>query len=203
MNSLSSGCVAVLTAAFLCSPAYAAAITVIDLGQVLNDSISLPNASGTKTTGSGLGFSDYYEFTLPEAEFVSASMSISGPVADQIPEGTGKLIFSTWTSTGITAPFVPMGSTIEEATISAPANGGQTAVVGTLTPSGNFEAAGNYFVEITGVSGGGSLKLAIDGNVTAIGDPVPEPSTWAMMLIGLAGVGFAGFRTSRRAAMLM
>jgi hypothetical protein len=28
----------------------------------------------------------------------------------------------------------------------------------------------------------------------------PEPSTWAMMLVGFAGLGFAGYRTSRRAA---
>jgi hypothetical protein len=29
---------------------------------------------------------------------------------------------------------------------------------------------------------------------------VPEPSTWAMMLLGFAGLGFAGYRTSRRTA---
>lgn len=29
---------------------------------------------------------------------------------------------------------------------------------------------------------------------------VPEPSTWAMMLIGFAGLGFAGYRASRRTA---
>jgi hypothetical protein len=28
---------------------------------------------------------------------------------------------------------------------------------------------------------------------------VPEPSTWALMLLGLAGLGFAGYRTSRKA----
>jgi hypothetical protein len=28
----------------------------------------------------------------------------------------------------------------------------------------------------------------------------PEPSTWAMMVLGFAGVGFAGFRTSRKTA---
>jgi hypothetical protein len=28
----------------------------------------------------------------------------------------------------------------------------------------------------------------------APGSPVPEPSTWAMMLIGLAGLGYAGYR---------
>ena len=29
---------------------------------------------------------------------------------------------------------------------------------------------------------------------------VPEPSTWAMMLLGFAGLGFAAYQTSRRAA---
>jgi hypothetical protein len=29
--------------------------------------------------------------------------------------------------------------------------------------------------------------------------PVPESSTWAMMLVGFAGLGFAGYRRSRRA----
>jgi hypothetical protein len=28
----------------------------------------------------------------------------------------------------------------------------------------------------------------------------PEPSTWAMMLLGFAGLGFAGFRVSRKGA---
>jgi hypothetical protein len=30
---------------------------------------------------------------------------------------------------------------------------------------------------------------------------VPEPSTWAMMLIGFAGLGFAGFRRAQKARM--
>ena len=29
---------------------------------------------------------------------------------------------------------------------------------------------------------------------------VPEPSTWAMMLVGFAGLGFAGYRRARVAA---
>jgi hypothetical protein len=45
---------------------------------------------------------------------------------------------------------------------------------------------------VTGVSGCGSLTLAIDGNVTAI--PVPEVSTWAML-----GIGFARYADYRRA----
>ena len=31
---------------------------------------------------------------------------------------------------------------------------------------------------------------------------IPEPSTWAMMLLGFAGLGFVGYRTSRKAASI-
>jgi hypothetical protein len=29
---------------------------------------------------------------------------------------------------------------------------------------------------------------------------VPEPSTWAMMLLGFAGLSYAGYRTARKGA---
>jgi hypothetical protein len=32
------------------------------------------------------------------------------------------------------------------------------------------------------------------------GAAAPEPSTWAMMLLGFAGLGFAGYRSSLRLA---
>ena len=31
----------------------------------------------------------------------------------------------------------------------------------------------------------------------AVGGAVPEPSTWAMMLLGFAGLGYAGYRRGR------
>ena len=31
---------------------------------------------------------------------------------------------------------------------------------------------------------------------------VPEPSTWAMMLFGFAGLGFAGYRKSHKSAAI-
>jgi hypothetical protein len=30
--------------------------------------------------------------------------------------------------------------------------------------------------------------------------PVPEPSTWAMMLLGFAGLGYAGYRRRHKLA---
>lgn len=36
----------------------------------------------------------------------------------------------------------------------------------------------------------------------SIGSAVPEPSTWALMLAGFAGLGFVGYRCSRKSAVL-
>jgi len=38
------------------------------------------------------------------------------------------------------------------------------------------------------------------GNYLALSPVVPEPSTWTMMLLGFAGLGFAGYRASRKRA---
>jgi PEP-CTERM motif len=48
---------------------------------------------------------------------------------------------------------------------------------------------------VAGGAGGYGMDLAFGG-------AVPEPSTWAMMLIGLAGLAFAGYRSCRPAAAI-
>ena len=42
-----------------------------------------------------------------------------------------------------------------------------------------------------------SFTASFTGNASA--SAIPEPSTWAMMAIGFAGLGFAGYRSSRKA----
>ena len=44
------------------------------------------------------------------------------------------------------------------------------------------------------------FSMAFDAFATPATSPVPEPSTWAMMLAGFLGLGFAGFRSSRKSA---
>ena len=39
-----------------------------------------------------------------------------------------------------------------------------------------------------------------DGGEVIVSTGIPEPSTWAMMLLGFAGLGFAGYRQRRKLA---
>ena len=43
----------------------------------------------------------------------------------------------------------------------------------------------------------------VDNQIMVTGlTSAPEPSTWAMMLLGFAGLGYAGFRRSRQAVAM-
>ena len=46
--------------------------------------------------------------------------------------------------------------------------------------------------------------VSVYGEITSSGGPppVPEPSTWAMLLIGFAGLGLAGYRKGRPAVSI-
>ena len=81
----------------------------------------------------------------------------------------------TWSGASILAPFADV----------------------TITGGGNI--SGSLFA--ASFSGGGELHNdnLFSGALPPTG--VPEPSTWAMMLAGFAGLGFVGFRRSRKQAI--
>ena len=47
----------------------------------------------------------------------------------------------------------------------------------------------------TGEAGG---NMGVITTITSVTPSVPEPSTWAMMLLGFAGLGYAGFKRTRK-----
>jgi hypothetical protein len=164
------------------APAHAATqITVDDIGAVFNQSLALP---AQDTPGSGIGFSEFFEFTLPVAETVTLSVSDSAIGAQRITGGL--LSLNNFTSSAPVSPFQPMGSLIESASI-LDVIGGQEATV-----SPDVLHAGSFFAEVSGVSGDAPIHLAIDGTITAVS--TPEPSTWAMALIGFGFLAMFGFR---------
>jgi hypothetical protein len=44
--------------------------------------------------------------------------------------------------------------------------------------------------------------VTLDDNTITTTACIPEPSTWAMMLLGFAGLGFAGYRSTRKAVSI-
>ena len=87
------------------------------------------------------------------------------------------------------------------------ANGTVTlwATTGTTSGSGDNGADPNEIVKITDVLGDTALPTSeafsvFDGPVAGLRyggvafAATPEPSTWAMLLLGFAGIGFAGYR---------
>ena len=51
---------------------------------------------------------------------------------------------------------------------------------------------------ISGTTGNtGVVDFSLSGGSTRGGSPVPEPSTWAMLLLGFAGLGYAGYRKAQ------
>lgn len=60
--------------------------------------------------------------------------------------------------------------------------------------------SGNYYLQLSGNAG---TTAGYGGNLTTtpFGEAVPEASTWAMMLLGFAGVGFAAYRKRRAPAL--
>ena len=61
---------------------------------------------------------------------------------------------------------------------------------------GNFRIAAES--TITGATGGPESWAAVN-----LASAVPEPSTWVMMILGFAGVGFMTYRRSRKSTMAL
>jgi hypothetical protein len=93
----------------------------------------------------------------------------------------------------VTGPFDPNFGYSAAQTLDAMGN----AVDGFI---GAFDAGNNTTI--------GSSNGLLTQIVTGLGNPageaflagVPEPSTWAMMLVGFAGLGYAGYRRARKAS---
>ena len=103
------------------------------------------------------------------------------------------------------------GAGVTSFTLNANATTGGTPAPGTwqtetLTgtfASGTTTASGFVFLELLGY---GSNTVELFDNVHASFDngvgAVPEPSTWAMMILGFAGVGYMAYRRRNKTEML-
>lgn len=62
-----------------------------------------------------------------------------------------------------------------------------------------FDASGNWVRDFSLQTGGyGTLVEDLSVNYQQVLPGTPEPATWAMMLLGFSGLGFAGYRAKRK-----
>jgi hypothetical protein len=85
---------------------------------------------------------------------------------------------------GVSHPDIP-GSITRPFSISSGLTGGGHY---SYEYAGNFVSISEYY-SLTPET----INVTVDGITAA----VPEPSTWAMLLLGFAGVGFIAYRRSR------
>jgi hypothetical protein len=65
-----------------------------------------------------------------------------------------------------------------------------------------FVAGASNTLSFVSLDSSPSTKGPVIGDVSIVSGAVPEASTWAMMLAGLAGLGLVGFRRSRQSNSL-
>jgi PEP-CTERM motif len=83
--------------------------------------------------------------------------------------------------------------------------GAQLATMGALGLGNQANPKDNQFVTITGLAPFTTVEFADTGKNAfefSLGSAVPEPSTWAMMMLGFAGLGYAAFRRNTKARAL-
>lgn len=70
----------------------------------------------------------------------------------------------------------------------------------------SFDPPGSASTTINGLNDKGDIvgfytSASADAVIGFVGTPVPEPQTWAMMLVGFAGLGFLGYRKVRQGTL--
>jgi PEP-CTERM motif len=92
----------------------------------------------------------------------------------------------------------PGGSTVDTETVSVSGNGAYMTPTGFTLPgmaTGTFDWTASYSGDPNNNAVTASLESVSVGSV-------PEPSTWGMMLLGFAGLCFAGYRKTKAKPVL-
>jgi hypothetical protein len=150
-----------------------------------------PGETGLGESSTGANPSDAdYEVTdstyllIDDAAARAAGYSVTSFQIQSIQSGEGAKIF------GYTGPLTSINTA--DLTLLDTLTNPPGPVTQTFSPSGSQQYDYYVFQADTPTGGSASADIAISQEVLA--SSVPEPSTWAMMMIGFAGLGFAAFR---------
>ena len=165
-------------------PAQAAIYTyTIDAGTVAD----FNDAGKSTNSGYGVGLSAITgTFTVDTASLLvtSSSVTLSSPAEDAGSYDLGGTIFAAQAS----LPGVHLLSSTFELSLAFQDG-----------PLGNAHLSLRGATEGTGPSDGAESGNLTTGGITLMASSVPEPSTWAMMILGFCGLGWLGYRRAGRA----
>ena len=121
---------------------------------------------------------------------------------------TGKVLVTDWAVVGDNYNIYDNGNLVASTdvadwTISDPTNSHYTsdanvAWADPLFAHASFGASAGDIITIESIT----VPSGYPDATVAISEAVPEASTWAMMVLGFAGLGYAGYRARRSAAAL-
>lgn len=182
---------------------------------------SMALASAVLLSGSAVANATLYDWSFASADVSGSGTLTATPYSGStyvISGGTGTVIdsaygsfavtFATCATPGVGCTFVNSdgagaNTTYDNLLIPSNAIGSQLDNAGVMLvpgPPGTPSLAINVFDgpshEFYSYLGNGNEDLSTPFNVTVAA--VPEPATWAMMLIGFCGVGFLAYRRKTR-----
>jgi hypothetical protein len=71
-----------------------------------------------------------------------------------------------------------------------------------LTSPNSLHIFGGTYEQLCDIGGGCLPRLFLTGSLDPVVAAVPEPSTWAMLLLGFAGIGFMAYRRKSKPALM-
>ncbi len=158
-------------------------------------------ANGGSSTWNGTTLSGVGNFVAMDGDY------ITGPISQTITGLTTGKTYDLTFNYAFGQQYGFDGATIQSLAV---------AIGGASWDSGNVDVASHGFsgwqsasVDFTASSSSELLSFLATGNLPVppfalVSDvslvAVPEPATWAMLLVGFAGLGYAGFRSARRKA---
>jgi hypothetical protein len=141
------------------------------------------------------------DYVWPTSITVGIYEDLSGKVGSVVYQNTlSSFISDVPTGNGTDVVTVDIGSVAlaPGAYILFTWNPGSLGIPGNLaSPGGQVRTGAN---QPSGIIPPGGIYINFgdfDSAVSISGNNVPEPSTWAMLVLGFAGLGFAGYRSSR------